>query len=505
MTDPALSKPTLPDSALGAPPPAWSKRSWLSLVLIALITLADTLTPSSLVVGTLLCAPVALSALGGSRAATLHLLAVAVGGNLLAAAVNALRDGLSPEDLGNRVVSILAALLVGGLTLRAREASLRAARLEEEGRRLERERALRRLVEAVSGPYGQEAFVARAAQALRELTGAKSVELGRVDRAVLRPPHALVPGPGSGRLGSRLPLEFLARPPGSALVWGVDGAHTLLSRLTRPADQDLLLIVTGASAPPDVLAEAVQTLQPLLDRTALLDDLQDRQAQLQARGEVLQDLIYAFSHDLRTPLMANAVNMRAALKGAYGPLPEDYRATLHNGLEANAALLALADQLLLVAKYESGNADEPRSVALRDVVLGVTQQVQPRAQARGVTLETTLEGVRVRGQPHDLRRAVQNLLDNAVRFAPPGSTVQVKLRRDGEEVALSVMDDGPGVPAGREATLFQRFRAGGAGGGTGLGLYLTRRIAEAHGGHVTYTRTARAQSVFTLTLPLEDL
>ncbi|MFC6660403.1 histidine kinase dimerization/phospho-acceptor domain-containing protein [Deinococcus multiflagellatus] len=126
-----------------------------------------------------------------------------------------------------------------------------------------------------------------------------------------------------------------------------------------------------------MLAEAVQTLQPLLDRTALLDDLQDRQAQLQARGEVLQDLIYAFSHDLRTPLMANAVNMRAALKGAYGPLPEDYRATLHNGLEANAALLALADQLLLVAKYESGNADEPRSVALRDVVLGVTQQVQP--------------------------------------------------------------------------------------------------------------------------------
>ncbi|PTA69178.1 sensor histidine kinase [Deinococcus arcticus] len=464
------------------------------------------LTPSGLVVGTLLSAPVALSALGGTRRTTLQLLGVAMAGNLLAMVVNALRDGLTPNDLGNRAVSMLAALLVGGLTLRAREASLRAARLEEESRRLARERALRVLVETVSGPYGQAEFVARAAQALRELTGAASVEIGRVDRAVLRAPHALAPAGGPGRLGTRLPLDVLARPPGSTQVWAVNGGDTLLSRLTRPHEQDLLLIVTGAAAPPDVLAEAVQTLQPLLDRTALLDDLQERQAQLQARGEVLQDLVYAFSHDLRTPLMANAVNMRAALRGAYGPLPEAYRATLHNGLDANGALLALADQLLLVAKYESGDAqDEARSVALRDVVLGVVTQVEPRAQARGVTLEPVLEGVRVRGQAHDLRRAVQNLLDNAARFAPPGSTVQIRLRRDGDEAALSVLDGGPGVPPGREATLFQRFRAGGAGGGTGLGLYLTRRIAEAHGGRVTYTRTARAQSVFTLTLPLEDL
>ncbi|WP_165794331.1 hypothetical protein [Deinococcus aerius] len=78
--------------------------------------------------------------------------------------------------------------------------------------------------------------------------------------------------------------------------------------------------------------------------TALLDDLRGRQAQLQERGELLQDLIYAFSHDLRTPL------------------------------------LALTDQLLLVAKYESGEAeDEPRSVDLREVTLGVISQLQERA------------------------------------------------------------------------------------------------------------------------------
>jgi len=476
----------------------------LSLLLIALITLADTLTPASLVLGTLLSAPLALAALGVSKRWTLLLLGLVLLSNTLAGVVNALRDGFSATDLSNRAVSVLAALLVGGLSLRAREASARAARLAEEERRLDRERAVRALVEAVSGPFGQAEFVARAAEGLRVLSAAQSVEIGGVDRAVLREPHAVRPPGAPSRLGARLPLETLTRPAGTGRVWAAHGGDLLLARLSRPAESDLLLLLTRPQAAPDVLEEAVQILQPLLDRTALLDDLHVRQAQLQERGELLQDLIYAFSHDLRTPLMANAVNMRSALKGAYGPLPEAYRATLHNGLEANAALLALAEQLLLVAKYESGQVDdEPQSVRLRQVTLGVISQLQERSGARGVTFETELEGVTVPGRKHDLRRAVQNLLENALRFSPAGSTVRVTLTGDGDEAVLSVLDAGPGVPPEREGTLFQRFRAGGAGGGTGLGLYLTRRIAEAHQGSVMYTRTARAQSVFTLTLPLE--
>lgn len=479
----------------------------LSLTLIVLITLADVLTPASLVVGTLLSAPVALAALGVSKAWTLRLTALVVAGNVLAAAMNGLRDGATPTDLGNRLVSVLAALLVGGLSLRAREASARAARLAEEERRLTRERALRGLVEAVSGPFGQAEFVSRAAQALRALSGAQRVEIGSVERAVLRAPHAVSPEDSPSHLDTRLPLEVLARPAGTGRVWAAQGGDLLLARLSRPLGDDLLLLLTRPTAAPDVLEEAVQTLQPLLDRTALLDDLQLRQAQLQERGELLQDLVYAFSHDLRTPLMANAMNMRAALRGAYGELPGDYCATLRHGLDANATLLALADQLLLVAKYESGEregrAGEVESVNLREVTVGVLTQLQARAAERGVTFETELEGVRVPGLKHDLRRAVQNLLENASRFSPHGGRVRVTLDAEGDEAVLRVLDEGPGVAPGREATLFQRFRAGGAGGGTGLGLYLTRRIAEAHRGRVTYTRTARAQSVFTLSLPLE--
>ncbi|MBZ9752845.1 HAMP domain-containing histidine kinase [Deinococcus sp. HMF7604] len=474
--------------------------------MIALITLLDILTPASLVVATLLSAPLALAALGLSRSTTFVLLGLILASNVIAGWMNALRDGMSTTDLGNRLVSMLAAILVAGLTLRARQVSLQAAQLAEEERRLTRERGLRTLVEAVSGPFGQAEFVSRAAEALRTLAGAQVVEIGSVDRAMLREPHAISPSDGVSRLGTRLSLEALTQPAGVGPVWAVSGGDVLLARLSRPLESDLLLLLTRPTAPLDVVQEAVQTLQPLLDRTALLDDIHARQAQLQARGEVLQDLIYAFSHDLRTPLLANAVNIRSALKGAYGPLPDAYCATLRNGLEANATLLSLADQLLLVAKYESGETDdEAQSVNLREVILGVLAQLQGPAADRSITFETELEGVTVPGRKHDVRRAVQNLLENALKFSPANSVIRVTLQHEGDEAALRVLDQGPGVPPGREATLFQRFRSGGAGGGTGLGLYLTRRIAEGHGGHVTYHRTVRAQSVFTLTLPLETL
>ncbi|MDB5046339.1 MAG: histidine kinase [Deinococcus sp.] len=500
----------------------------LAWTLLGLITAADILTPAQWVLGTLLSAPVALAALGASQRTTLALLAASVAANLLAGSLNAGRDGITTFDAVNRAVSVLTVLMVGLLTLRARQANARAARLAEEERRLTFERGLRALVESVSGPLGEAEFVTRAAAALHTLTGARSVEIGAVDRAVLREPYARSLGNGTGnaadtenssyqkqppRLNTRLPLEVLTRPPSPGTstqsnVWAVHGGDLVLARLSRRAAAegggDLLVLMERPTAPPGEIAQAVSTLQPLLDRTGLLDELRLQRAQLAERGEVLRDLVYAFSHDLRTPLMANAMSMETALRGAYGPLPEAYRATLHNGLEANATLLALADQLLAVAKVEGGEPEDPPSdVNLRDVTVGVLSQLQARAEARSITLEPHLSGVRVQGRPHDLRRAVQNLIDNSVKFSPPGGTVRVTLRADADEAILTVQDDGPGVSAARIPTLFQRFRGGGAGSGTGLGLYLARRIAQAHGGNVTYARTARAQSAFTLTLPLE--
>lgn len=485
----------------------------VALSLLVVVVLADIFTPSSFAVGTVLSASVAFAALGTSKRVVWQLTALAVAANLLAGFWNGWRDGLETYHLANRAVSILAVLLVGFLTIRAREASERAAALAQEERELARERARRQLAEDMGGPLGQKEFVERAATTLQKLTGASSVEIGAVDKAILSRPYALALAPDltpqdrPSRLNQRVPLEFLAHPVGAGDVWATGGGNVYLARLRRPTEGDLLLILANPQTAPSVTGMAIRTLQPLLERTALLDDLRENRAQLAERGEVLRDLVYAFSHDLRTPLLANGMNMRSALDGAYGELPQEYRTNLQNGLEANETLLALADQLLLVAKYESGeNAQEDiQDVNLRDLAVSLINDLTPRAQEKNVSFDTAMSGVSVQGRKHDLRRAIQNLLDNAVKFSPAGGTVRVTLSEDYDEAVLSVQDQGRGIPTEQQARLFQRFRGKGAGSGTGLGLYLTRRIAEAHSGQVRYHRTADARSTFTLTLPLGEV
>jgi signal transduction histidine kinase len=99
-----------------------------------------------------------------------------------------------------------------------------------------------------------------------------------------------------------------------------------------------------------------------------------------------------------------------------------------------------------------------------------------------------------------------NLLDNAVRHAPPGGRVQVALQRRADGVELSVEDSGTGVPAGDHARVFERFvRIGppGSGGGAGLGLAIAQWIAQQHGGTLRIASDGQASSRFVLTLPLE--
>ena len=514
--------------------PAESQVSRLSGALLLLVFALDALTPSRLVFGILFAAPIALSGLAGRPRTTRLMIVLAVAANLLAGLTNGLKGGWSAYDLANRLLSVLAALLVGFLTLRFREASARAALLDAEEFHAQHERALRELTQAVSGPYDQAAFLDRASQALLEYAGATSVVLGAVSKAVLRPPYSRAltdkfEDPTLPVPGQRLSTPFLARPAGSGLVWAVQGGDTLLARLPRPGDDDILMMMNSTRVSVEEVEQAVAVLRPLLERTRLLEELQDNQARLERHNGVIRELVYAFSHDLRTPLMANAMSMTNALKGAYGPLPDDYCQTLRNGLDANAALLELAEKLLLVAKYEAGEpSPDPAVLDLRELTLGVAAQMQPLARARGITLETHLEGsVRVLGQRGELRRAIQNVLENAVKFSPPGGTVRLSLEAQEGQAELQVSDEGPGLSASAERGLYQRFRGrgpvadsmgsggsmgGGSGGtgsagrsgmgGTGLGLYLTQQVRAAHGGSVKYSRTQGARTVFSLCLPL---
>jgi two-component system OmpR family sensor kinase len=115
------------------------------------------------------------------------------------------------------------------------------------------------------------------------------------------------------------------------------------------------------------------------------------------------------------------------------------------------------------------------------------------------------------GSPDELHRIVLNLLENAARHTPDGTTISLCLQRENGQATLEVSDDGPGLPEGMEESVFERFvrgagpadRVGSNGRGTGLGLSIVRAVAVAHGGEVAAGPSLEGGAQFTVTLPLE--
>jgi signal transduction histidine kinase len=199
-------------------------------------------------------------------------------------------------------------------------------------------------------------------------------------------------------------------------------------------------------------------------------------------------------------LLANGMNMKLALEGAFGELPAPYLHSLENGLAANQDVLNLADELLLIARFESGESNpQTETIALQETLLEMVARLKPIADTREIDFNLNLNAVSVQGNSLDLRRVFQNLLDNAIKFSPIKSTIEIKLSESNQTARIEVQDSGLGLSAELEHRLFTRFSSARAGGGTGLGLYLAKRIIEAHNGTIGYTRAAK--TVFWIELP----
>jgi two-component system sensor histidine kinase MprB len=194
------------------------------------------------------------------------------------------------------------------------------------------------------------------------------------------------------------------------------------------------------------------------------------------------------SHELRTPLTSLSGNVEFVAR--HGADPE-----VVADLEADAARLASLVEDLLVLERESAAA-RPREPVRLDQLAREAAAGRPR-----VSVEVD-EPLTVCGEPDALARALENLLDNAERYGPPGGAVRIGVRRVGEEAELSVTDGGPGFRPGTEEAAFGRFWRGGDGdpSGSGLGLAIVRATAERHGG-----RAWASGSTVTIALPLDGI
>jgi len=245
--------------------------------------------------------------------------------------------------------------------------------------------------------------------------------------------------------------------------------------------------------PPDELGELVETFNGML-------------ARLEASFESLRRFTADASHELRSPLAL----MRSELEGtlARARTPAEYQQVLR-GLEAEVEHMArMVDQLLMLARADAG-ALRPAETNLdvADFLHETAARWRPVAETRHVRVDVDApDSGSVWGDPDLLRRVMDNLIDNATRHTPEGSAVQLIGAPTARGWNIDVRDQGPGVPAAARSLLFERFvRADTARArdtaGAGLGLALSRAIAESHGGSLQLLDQNGSGATFRLFLP----
>lgn len=250
----------------------------------------------------------------------------------------------------------------------------------------------------------------------------------------------------------------------------------------------------------------VSLRREILQRRLLQEEAErDR---LEAEARLKEEFLSLVSHDLRSPL--TAINLGAAVIARKEMAGEDesIREAALRIQRSSMRLSEMVERLLHTALADSDLLQpELRECDLGEVVGRVLERFRPLAESERVVLDCTLpDGAVVRADRGLLTEAIGNLVDNALKFAPPDSTVTISAGSEGTGWCISVRDEGPGVPEEHRAGLFDRKRVSRGREkeekkGFGLGLYLVRRLMVLQGGSVELTKTGEDGSTFTLTLP----
>ncbi|MGA8576034.1 MAG: HAMP domain-containing sensor histidine kinase [Candidatus Cybelea sp.] len=513
--------------------------AWLCYALLVAAWLVDLFTPQPFIAAILFNGPIALSSLGLQRRLTTNLVVAAEIANAVAGYVNGVQaghhwDGIAVAD---RLLLAASFVLVGFLSIKtqeyAREAGVSAGRM----RQIDVEKALRGATGRVRGTLNIELVQRAIVRESVELLGASKATLieregpfglplvltyssGAGDVAVER--HALTMEMASLVARAAEADDVFAvtvnDPLGRLTLEALASSEALVTPIATSGSLDHVLIASVAAG-ASFVRDAVATLQAFAKQAAIAleqaylftqlgernDEIARQKDELAERNDVIRDIVYALAHDLRTPLAAAHLTMNQALSGAYGELPAAYRGILRTTLGANDDERRIVETLLMVARYEAGEDSAVRErVDCEELVEHVVAELRPVAEIKGIELKEDLprHELPAEGDAHELRRAIANLLANALDATPHGGHVTVRGYASNGSIAIAVEDDGYGVPEERRAELFVRFGGGRPGSGTGLGLYIVRRIAEKHGGTVAYSPRPPHGSLFTLTLPM---
>jgi len=275
-------------------------------------------------------------------------------------------------------------------------------------------------------------------------------------------------------------------------VLGIAGGFFVSSRVLKRIDA-----MTGTTN--TIMAGDLSERLPVAGTGDELDHLADNVNAMLERIEALmgglKEVSDNIAHDLKTPLTRMRNRCEQALRGAKSE--SDYRAALESTIAESDDLIRTFDALLMIARAESGHArDNMTEFDAAEIARDVCELYEPLAEEKGLALRVEAPlAAPVRGNRELVSQALANLVDNAIKYAGPevskinGAAAEIVLGAgsDGDRIALSVADHGPGIPdadRGRVVERFVRLEQSRSQPGSGLGLSLASAVARLHGGEL---------------------
>jgi signal transduction histidine kinase len=249
-----------------------------------------------------------------------------------------------------------------------------------------------------------------------------------------------------------------------------------------------------------------------IENVRLFNEIQEKSAQLEVANKHKSDFLANMSHELRTPLNAIIGFSEALNDRLFGELNEKQAEYLGDIHESGKHLLSLINDILDLSKIEAGRMELDVSTfdlpaALSNAITLVRERAQRHAIDLALEVDKNLGAFS--GDERKFKQIMLNLLSNAVKFTPDGGRIAVSARKDTTHVEISVQDTGIGIAPEDQGAVFEEFKQVGRdrlkkAEGTGLGLALTKRFVELHGGAIRLESTPGKGSTFTVSLPLQQ-